>query len=94
MVAQTLAARLSAKQTVQGTRFGRESLTLGVGQRELLQRTAQRLGEARGGFTGWGGQPDTALLLSRHLDQRRQQAGDGGGFTGARSAGNHRNAPR
>lgn len=41
MVAQPLATRLRAEQTVQGTRFTREKRKLLLSERQLLHRTAQ-----------------------------------------------------
>ena len=91
MIAHPLAPRLRAQQAMEGTGFGRHQRLLFVGKREAAQRRAEGFGQARGGFTGRRRQTNTAARAGVGLNQRRQQFGDGGGFTGPGAAGDHRN---
>ena len=91
VIAHPLAAGLRAQQAMEGAGFGRHQRLLLVAEREAAQRRAEGLGQARRGFTGRRRQANTAARAGERLDQRGQQFSDGRGFTGARTAGNHRN---
>ena len=94
VVPEVAAVRAGAEQPVQGGHLGGDGVAHRRVHRQLLQLLADRFGEPRRRLAGGRRQPHAQAPAVRHGQalQHAQQAHHGGGFAGARAAGDDADA--